>query len=282
MPETLKYRALPWLESPLRTAVGEIQLAGQLHNARGIDPARMRILRSFTLMLLLEGQGYYRDATGYQTELVPGDAVIVFPEVAHAYGPLHGQQWAQIYCVFDGPQFVLWRKQGLLNPERPVLRLGSAEYWKQRLAEVFARDPSPRPGDPLRALGRFVRVLGDMVAADSETTRSGRDAWFDESLRLLGDRSAAGWPSPQETARRVGLTYENFRKRFAQLSGESPGKYQKRRRLEWACASIYHGQLSFKQIADTLGFCDVFHFSKAFKQEIGVTPSEYRRRFRGK
>ena len=36
-----------------------------------------------------------------------------------------------------------------------------------------------------------------------------------------------------------------------------------------------------KQIADTLGFCDVFHFSKAFKQEIGFTPSDYRRRVRG-
>jgi len=281
VPQTPKYRALPWLESPLRTAAGEIQLAGQLHNAHGIDPAKMRILRSFTLMLMLDGHGYYRDARGYRTELVPGDAVIVFPEVAHAYGPVEEKEWAQIYCVFDGPQFALWQRQGLLTTERPVLRLGSAEYWKQRLAEVFVREPSPRVGDSLRAFGRFLRVLGDMVAADSEAIRSGRDAWFDESLRLLGDRSAAGWPSPQDTARRVGLTYENFRKRFAQLSGESPGKYQKRRRLEWACASIYHGHLSFKQIADELGFCDVFHFSKAFKQEIGVTPSEYRRRFRG-
>ena len=56
---------------------------------------------------------------------------------------------------------------------------------------------------------------------------------------------------------------------------------RKRRRREWACASISHGETSLKQIADTLGFCDVFHFSKAFKAEIGFTPSDYRRRVRG-
>ena len=82
-------------------------------------------------------------------------------------------------------------------------------------------------------------------------------------------------------ARKIGLSYENFRKRFAQLTGESPGRYQKRRRLEWGCAAIYHGELSLKQIADELGFCDVFHFSKAFKQQNGLAPSEYRKRVRG-
>jgi AraC-like DNA-binding protein len=41
------------------------------------------------------------------------------------------------------------------------------------------------------------------------------------------------------------------------------------------------GDRSIKQIADELGFCDVFHSSKAFKQVVGTTPSEYRWRVRG-
>ncbi len=282
MPTAFKFRAEPWLTSPLRTAVGEIQQAGLLQNIHGIDPAKMRILRHFTLMLMVAGRGYYRDERGHKADLDPGDVVLVFPEIPHAYGPVEGAEWTQVYFVFDGPQFVLWRRQGLLNPDQPVLRLGAPEYWRQRLAEVLTRERKAGPGEPMRAMGRFLRVLGDMAATHVELARAGEDSWFEESQRLLGDRGAAGWPTPQETAQRVGLTYENFRKRFAQLSGESPGRYQKRRRLEWACASIYHGQMSFKQIADALGFCDVFHFSKAFKQEIGVTPSEYRQRARGR
>jgi AraC-like DNA-binding protein len=282
MPPVAKYRSEPWLQSPLRTPVGEIELAGLLRNVPGIDPTGMRILRRFTLVLMVEGKGYYRDARGTRLELGPGDVVLVFPEIAHAYGPLPGGEWTQIYFVFDGPQFQLWRAQGLLAPEHPVLRLGAMDYWRRRLHEVVKSEPLHSAGAPLRALGRLLHVLTDMVAADAESTRqAGRDAWLENSLRLLGDRAATGWLAPQDVAPLVGLNYENFRKRFVQLTHESPGRYQKRRRLEWACAAIYHGETSLKQIADTLGFCDVFHFSKAFKQEIGFTPSDYRRRVRG-
>lgn len=277
-----KHRAEPWLQSPLRTPVGEIELAGLLRNVAGIDPTGMRVLRRFTLVLMVEGCGYYRDARGTKLELGPGDVVIVFPEIAHAYGPLPGTEWTQVYFVFDGPQFQLWRAQGVLAPEHPVLRLGAVDYWRQRLREVVKGEPLHRPGAPLRALGKLLHVMTDMVASDTETTRqAGRDAWLEKSLRLLGERGPDGWLTPQEVAPQAGLNYENFRKRFVELTGESPGRYQKRRRLEWACAAIYHGETSLKQIADTLDFCDVFHFSKAFKQEIGFAPSSYRKRVRG-
>jgi AraC-like DNA-binding protein len=277
-----KYRAEPWLQSPLRTPVGEIELAGLLANISGIDPAGMRVLRRFALVLMVEGCGYYRDARGTQRDLEAGDVVLVFPEIAHAYGPLPGTEWTQIYFVFDGPQFQLWRAQGLLAPEHPVLRLGAVDTWRRRLHEIIEREPVHRSGAPLRALGRLLQVMTDMIATDAENTKqTARDVWLEKSLRLLGDRGPEGWLMPQQVAPQVGLSYENFRKRFVELMGESPGRYQKRRRLEWACAAIYHGDISFKEIADTVGFCDVFHFSKAFKQEIGFTPSEYRKRVRG-
>lgn len=282
MPPVAKYRSEPWLQSPLRTPVGEIELAGLLRNVPGIDPAGMRILRRFTLVLMVEGRGYFRDGRGTDLEVGPGDVMLIFPEIAHAYGPLGGREWTQIYFVFDGPQFQLWRAQGLISPERPVLRLGAADYWRQRLQEVLKGEPLHSAGAPMRALGRLLNVMMEMIAADAESARrAGRDFWIETSLRLLGERGPDGWLAPQQVAQRVGLSYENFRKRFTQLTQESPARYQKRRRLEWACAAIYHGDSSFKQIADSLGFCDVFHFSKAFKQQIGFTPSDYRKRVRG-
>jgi len=276
------FRSQALLESPLRTGAGDIELAGILHNVTGIDPSRMRILRRFAFILMVAGRGYYQDARGTQADLVPGDVVVVFPELAHAYGPMVGESWTQLYFVVAGPQFDLWRTQGMLSADRPVLHLGSADYWKLRLMDVVKAEPLPSGGGALRAMGRFLQVLTEMLAADVENVaHAGRETWLEKSLHLLGDRSAGGWPAPQEVARQAGLNYENFRKRFAQLTGESPGRYQKRRRLEWACAAIYHGEQSLKQIADELGFCDVFHFSKAFKQETGLTPSEYRRRVKG-
>lgn len=266
----------------MRTAVGDLQLAGLLRNVAGIEPDAMRVLGSYALVLLVEGRGYYHDARGEQA-LEPGDVVVVYPEIAHAYGPRAGEEWTQVYFVFAGLQFDLWRRGRLLRPEQPVWRLGAPDYWQQRLAGVLKNEPRHGAGAPVRAVGRFLEVLAEMIAADSDATReAGREPWLEQSVRLLGHQRAGGWMSPQDVAREVGLSYENFRKRFAQLTGESPGRYQKRRRLEWACAAIYHGEHTIKQIADELGFCDVFHFSKAFKQVAGTTPAEYRRRVRGR
>lgn len=283
MPAPRRYRAEPWLQRSLRSTIGEIELAGMIVNGPGIAAGAMRILRRFTLVLMVEGRGYFHDSRGTKLELGPGDVVLVFPEIAHAYGPVAGGEWTHVYVVFDGPQFQLWRAQGLLNPERPVLRLGEPDYWQRRLHDVVQAEATHRAGAPLRAMGRFLQLVAEMLATEAENARrSGRDDWLEKSLRLLGERGTGGWSAPQAVAGEVGLSYENFRKRFAQLTGESPGHYQKRRRIEWACAAIYHGGSSFKEIADLLGFCDVFHFSKAFKQEIGLTPSEYRRRVSGR
>ena len=124
MPAPRKVRAQPWLQRSLRTPIGEIELAGMIVNGPGIEPSAMRVLRRFTLVLMVSGQGYFRDERGASFDVSAGDVILVFPEIAHAYGPQRGSEWTQIYFVFDGPQFQLWRAQGLLNPDRPVLRLG--------------------------------------------------------------------------------------------------------------------------------------------------------------
>ena len=62
MPETSPTLDQAWLEAPLRTSVGELQLAGVARDARRLDPKMMRVLGSYALVYLLEVDGYYRGA----------------------------------------------------------------------------------------------------------------------------------------------------------------------------------------------------------------------------
>ena len=230
------YRAQPWLESPLLTPAGGVQLAGALQDNPGIDPTTMRVLGSYALIYMVSAQGYYADVRGVRRDLVTGDVALIFPELAHAYGPNPGTSWRHLYFVFSGPQFDLWRKSGLLDPVRPVWRAEPVDFWARQL---------------------------------------------EESHRLLAGLDAKGWLTPQQVARMVGLSYENFRKQFTARTGVSPGQFQKRKRIERAQSAIYHGDHTLKQLAEELEFCDVFHFSKVFKQITGSTPSEFRRKVRG-
>lgn len=271
----------PWLTTTCRTPVGEIRLAGVLDNVPGLNPEAMRILGSFALVYLLDVDGYYCDANGTEMRLSSGDAVLVYPDLAHAYGPRPGTGWRQIYVIFDGPQFELWRRNGVLNPQQPVLHAEPAEYWRQRFDEAFALRPLRTGSAALRTMGRFLHLLTDLLGTAAEAERKAEDVWLEESQHLLGEPVGSVWLTPQQVARKVGLSYENFRKQFAQRTGVAPGQFQKVRRVERACAAIYQGSHGLKELAEELGFCDVFHFSKVFKQVVGDTPSEFRKRVRG-
>jgi AraC-like DNA-binding protein len=79
-------------------------------------------------------------------------------------------------------------------------------------------------------------------------------------------------------ARALNISYESFRKKFAQLSGTSPNQYRLSRLMDRACELVYEGKLSNKEVADKLGFCDEFHFSRQFKRVTGFSPGELRKK----
>ena len=45
-------------------------------------------------------------------------------------------------------------------------------------------------------------------------------------------------------------------------------------KLSHAYEILRQGDCNVAQAADSLGFCDPFHFSKAFKKQFGFNPSE--------
>ena len=49
--------------------------------------------------------------------------------------------------------------------------------------------------------------------------------------------------------------------------------------LDRACELLQEPHLGLKEVAERCGFCDEFHFSRRFKQRLGLSPSDFRRRW---
>ncbi|MEX0330457.1 MAG: helix-turn-helix domain-containing protein [Puniceicoccaceae bacterium] len=256
-------------------------MAGQLWDKSTINPKKMRILGRFALILVNHGRAFYEDSTGRNLDLEAGNAVLVTPTLAHAYGSRDGNKWGQTFVVFDGPLFELLQASEAFRNNQPVWKLAPLNLWQKRLEEIL---PPERAVNEVAALARvhqFGQLLVEMVLAGTDTGKSRENLWLEESQRLLGEQQEGRWMTPQEVARKVGLSYESFRKSFAAATGNPPAKFQQQRRIDLACAAIYRGQENFKQLAERLGFCDVYHFSKVFRQVTGTPPSAYRRVVRG-
>ena len=79
-----------------------------------------------------------------------------------------------------------------------------------------------------------------------------------------------------ELAARLGLDRSYFSNLFKQSQGKSPQQYLNEVRMSQAAAQLTEQGNTVTETAASVGYADVFAFSRMFKQYYGVSPSEYR------
>lgn len=72
----------------------------------------------------------------------------------------------------------------------------------------------------------------------------------------------------------TGRSLSSFRRDFEKTFGEKPAIWLKRKRLNEAWFLISNKQLHASDVYQDLGFEDLSHFSYAFKQQFGITPTQ--------
>jgi AraC family transcriptional regulator len=80
-----------------------------------------------------------------------------------------------------------------------------------------------------------------------------------------------------ELASTVNLSPFHFARGFKQSTGVSPHRYQLKLRLDRARDLLTRTALPVTEIALCVGYGSSQAFARVFHQELGVTPSEYRR-----
>ena len=83
--------------------------------------------------------------------------------------------------------------------------------------------------------------------------------------------------SAGELAQAAHVSERTLRNAFLRRYAMTPCAYQMRYKLRQAAIELMnHPQATIRAVAENLGFCDEFHFSKSFKKEFGIPPSLYR------
>jgi len=263
-------------DSPCDTA--RLTAAGILSQQRQSGFRKMRVLGSYALVCLTAGGGYYRDVNGVSRDVKAGNAIMIFPEIAHRYGPRQGEEWSEIYVMFDGAMFDQLRKSTFLDDRYPVLKMPAS--FAEQLQELLEM---PRPlgaAQRMEETGRFLELLGKLYRANegkSTFEAAPADRWLPLARRALEANleRPVDW---EDLARQCGMSYESFRKKFRAATGAAPARYRDQCRIQAACNMlIQHPQLTLRQVAHSLGFYDEFAFSKRFKQVKNCSPREFRK-----
>ncbi|MBS0633546.1 MAG: helix-turn-helix transcriptional regulator [Verrucomicrobia bacterium] len=280
MDPTIKTRLLL---RPVVSPIGTIRLAGVNKGGFGVGFGRTgpRTIDCFGMTYILRGQGTYRDDHGIERPVTQDDAVLFFPGRPHACGTKPGEFWDEFWFEFDGPVFDLMLQKGLLDPRQPVHHASGSDYWFRRLFDIVSAQHSAKETPAHLTISRFVLALMELLA-DSRSAQppAPQPDWVEKARALLADEHMTAGKIAL-VARKLGFTYDTFRKRFRAELGYSPGQFYMDARIDRAAALLHKGGESVKTISARLGFCDEFHFSRCFKRRMGQSPTEFRRRVRG-
>ena len=171
-----------------------------------------------------------------------------------------------------------------LDAERPMTSYG---------AKSGTRAPSSGFQFPLYVIGR---IHGPELSLMCEQLLSfgrwkGEDPFaphVDHIAKLPRVQQARQWIADHATeavnmealAERVGVVLRELRGHFRELTGETLSAYQRRIRLRLAQHHLEGTNQTVDEITQQVGYADARSFIRLFRAYAGMTPLEYRRRFR--
>lgn len=268
---------------PIVSELGVIRLAGINKGGfgAGMPPGPMRTLKCYAFNYTLSGRGTYRDRR-CTTPVEKGDMVFFFPDIPHGCGTAKGEYWDELWFEFEGPIFDLMKKVGLLDPRHPIRRTDDCDYWFRRFFQIIPPIHLRKHTPAQVIVGQFAAILIELLAGSKgpEEKPAVKDDWINQACELLSHHDGPDC-EPAVVARKLGLSYESFRKKFSKSVGFSPGRFHLDARIDRAAALLHQGRHQIREIAEQLNFCDEFYFSRCFKRRFGQSPREFRRRVRG-
>ena len=227
----------------------------------------------YALVYCIEGKSTYIDVTtGKEYDIYPGCVVQRMPNVPHYTTLAPNSKWREFYLQISGEIFEYLNNLGLLCTE-PVFYLGTSESIQNIFIE-YANTYEQLPfHKTYEIVPEFIKAI---LSVHSKKLYGSKQLWADEISKIINENINVGI-SMEEIAKKCNMKYELLRKQFKSVFGYSIEKYRINLRIAEAKKLLVNKDLSIKEIAFKLGYCDSYAFSKQFKQVEGITQNTYRK-----
>lgn len=258
-------------------AVGSSQIAGRFSCGYMYKPDESgsninQVFHYYGGLLLLDGEGEYRDEDERRIPIFKGCFVQRIPGRCHSTIVTPGKGWMEFFICISARTYENLVDIGLMSKD-PVLYCRQMDDLLPELENFLYKmekaGENELPSLYFQAQELLCRITSGCVR------EGGEEGLMEKACRRL--RESQGRISGQKLAEELNLGYETFRKHFRSFTGLSPGQYGIRTRMNEAMRLLTGSGLSLAEISELLGYPDYFTFGKQFKKETGITPDAFRK-----
>lgn len=229
------------------------------------DKKKPLIASSWVAIYTLQGSGKILLHGGEEITL-NGNCVIFLKPVDILSYHCEGLVWEQYWMEFI-PNSVM----EIPLKQKAVIHNGDG--YNQELLEVSELLGNENPNKKNLAVAFLTKMIYQWICLIAENgIRPTKLIKIEKLLSVLHADLQKHW-SVTEMAEWMECSEQYLRRLFLKYTGKSPKEYYLDARLELAQSLLHQEGYSVSMVAERLNFFDSFHFSKAFKQKFGYTPS---------
>lgn len=219
---------------------------------------------------IVKGEGFY-EVAGKKHRVRQGEAFVIYPgQIVTYYAPTENP-WSFCWFGIGGRDASACLEEAGVKYPMYVVKCGAGI--RDRILNCLEYTES-RPLSQLRLNSYVYRFLLCLGEGGKEKPSSSHYA--ERGIRFI-EYNYMNRISTKDVVEHLNIDRTYFYRVFKNHTGKSPEAYIMEFRIRKAAELIENSRYTLGQIADFVGICDLYYFSKLFKKVMGVSPSEYRR-----
>lgn len=228
---------------------------------------------------ILSGRGYY-SAGDTSCCLTAGDTFIIYPGAAVKYYADKDEPWEYAWAGFMGADAASIIRNTGFSREMPYILKGKipVEEIRDGLARIYSMKGNTYEAS-VAMTGQLYSLLAVFIHySDREDQEKEIQLTYVEKAESYIGTNYSYPITVEDIADYVGISRSHLFRSFQNYVRKSPKEYLSEYRIKQACHLLKETTLSVSAIAYSVGFGNNLYFSKAFKKQKGIGPSEYRKK----